>query len=166
MGLFSFIFGRPKNEVKEFKVLIPDEQYSLLDFRQDELPGVAVVNTALRNFEPREVFAWHLSIMLQLNDLAENGMPSKMEVEVIDEFGDFLDEKIKGEDNEKPNALFLARITWNATRELIWRVYDPEITDKFLKNLIENGNPIREFEFRMDSDNEWNLAEWHLKKWK
>ena len=115
-----------QDKMKEFKVLIPDEYYSILNFRQEDLPGVAVVNTALREFEPKEVFSWHLSIMVQLEDIVDNGMPSKSEVETIDKLGDFLDDKIKGEDKEKPNALFLARITWNATRELIWRVFDPE----------------------------------------
>lgn len=151
--------------MKEFKVLIPDEHYSVLNFRQEDLPGVAVVNSALRDFEPKEVFAWHLSIMIDLTDLVDNGMPSKNEVEIIDNYGDFLDDKIKGEDKEKPNALFLARITWNGTRELIWRVYDPEIADKFLKDLIADGNQVREFDYRIDHDEEWKLTEWHLKKW-
>ena len=102
--------------MKEFKVLIPTEHYSILNFKQNDLPGVAVVNTSLRAFEPKEVFAWHLSIMLELQDLGDNGMPTASEVEVVDNFGDFLDDKIKGEDKDKPNALFLARITWNATR--------------------------------------------------
>lgn len=151
--------------MKEFKVLIPDEYYSVLNFRQEDLPGVAVVNSALRDFEPKEVFAWHLSIMLELVDLIDNGMPSRNEVDVIDDYGDFLDDKIKGENKEKPNALFLARITWNGTRELIWRVYDPEIADKFLKDLIADGNQIREFDYRMENDEEWRLTEWHLKEW-
>ena len=121
------------NLMKEFKVIIPEEHYSLLNFRQEDLPGVAVVNSALKHFEPKEVFAWHLSIMLDLKELIGNGMPSKAEVDVINKYEDFLDDKIRGDNKEKPNALFLARITWNATRELIWRVYDPEIVDKFLK---------------------------------
>jgi hypothetical protein len=151
--------------MKEFKVIIPAEYYSVLNFRTDELPGVAVVNAALRSFESREVFGWHLSIMVQLKDLIDNGMPSESELDVIDDFGDFLDDKIKGENKEKPNALFLARITWNASRELIWRVFDPEITDKFLKDLIQNGDPIREFEYRIESDEDWKLTEWHLTVW-
>lgn len=148
--------------MKEYRVIIPDEYYSLLEFRQEDLPGVAVINTALASFEPKEVFGWHLSIIIELNDLIDNGMPSKSEVSVIDDFGDFLDGKIKGENKEKPNALFLARITWNATRELIWRVCDPEITNEFLQDIIKNGSPAREFDYRMEWDEEWKHAEWHL----
>ena len=82
--------------MKEFKVLIPEEDYSILNFRQEDLPGVAVVNISLRDFEPKEVFAWHLSIMVELNDLGENGMPTKSKVHAIENYGDFLDDRIKG----------------------------------------------------------------------
>ena len=149
----------------EFRVVIPEENYSVLNFKQDNLPGVAVVNNALRDFEPKIVFCWHLSIMIDLNELIENGMPSKNEVNVIDEFGDFLDSNIKGPDKEKPNALFLARITWNSTRELIWRVYDPEIANLFLKEFIEKNQSPREFDYKMEKDDDWKLTTWHLKDW-
>ena len=149
---------------KEFRVIIPEEYYQILKFKQEELAGIAVVNKNLADFEPKEVFSWHCSVMLNCKELIENGMPSKAEVKILDEFGDFLDEKIKGPDKEKPNGLFLARITWNETRELIWRIYDPEITNEFLNNLIKRNEYPREFDFRIDDDVEWKLAEWHLKK--
>ncbi|MEJ5148475.1 DUF695 domain-containing protein [Sphingobacterium sp. MYb388] len=150
----------------DYKVLIPDEFYSLLNFEQDDLPGIAVVNTALREFEPKIVFAWHLSIMIDLEDLIDNGMPSRSEVEVIDNYGDYLDNEIKGPDKEKPNALFLARITWNKTRELIWRVYDPEIANIFLQEIITANSSPRQFDYRIDPDDNWELAKWHLTDWK
>ncbi|KKX46462.1 DUF695 domain-containing protein [Sphingobacterium sp. IITKGP-BTPF85] len=150
----------------DYKVLIPDESYSVLNFKQDNFPGVAVVNNALREFEPKIVFAWHLSIMIDLDDLIDNGMPSKSEVEVIDNYGDYLDNEIKGPDKDKPNALFLARITWNKTRELIWRVYDPEISNSFLQEIITANSSPRQFDYRIDPDNNWELAKWHLTDWK
>lgn len=149
----------------DFKVIIPDEFYSLLNFKQDDLPGVAVVNTALKEFEPKIVFAWHLSIMIDLEDLIDNGMPSKSEVEVIDNYGDYLDNEIKGKNKEKPNALFLARITCNKTRELIWRVYDPEISNNFLQEIIAANSSPRQFDYRIDPDDNWELAKWHLADW-
>ena len=151
------------DEDKEFRVIIPKEHYQILNFKTDELPGVAVVNKNLADFEPKTVFSWHCSVMLECEELIENGMPSKAEVKILDEFGDFLDDKIKGTDKEKPNGLFLARITWNKTRELIWRIFDPEITNDFLSDLIERKDHLRHFDFRIDSDDEWKLTEWHLK---
>src|SRR4051794_8165420 len=99
---------------EEYHVLIPEEAYRLVDFRQKDLPRVAVINDALVAFEPKAVFAWHLSVIIDCEDLVLNGMPSTAEQKVIDEYGDALDAVFKGPNPEKPNSLFLARITWNA----------------------------------------------------
>ena len=147
--------------MSEVRVIFPEENWVLVDFRQDDMPGVAMVNRGLKKLEPKKVFQWHFSIMIQLSDIVENGMPSQAERDVVDPFGDMLDERIKGEE-KKPNALLLARITWNSTRELIWRVYDPEPVDAFLKEMIAAKSQPREFDYRIDPDPEWKLAEWHL----
>ncbi|MCU7550717.1 DUF695 domain-containing protein [Chitinophagaceae bacterium LB-8] len=149
--------------MKQFRVVIPKEKYSIIEFIQDGLPGVGVINLSLRNFEPKEVFAWHLSILIDFDELIENGMPSGAEREVVDPFGEKLDTLIKGANPEKPNALFLARITWNKTRELIWRVFEPEVANQELQNIIENNSSPRGFDYRMEEDIEWQLAQWHLK---
>ena len=136
----------------------------MLNFNTERLPGVAVVNKSLAEFEPKEVFVWHCSVMIQCEELIENGMPSREEVEILDKFGDFLDDKMKGDDKEKPNGLFLARITWNETRELIWRIFDPEIANDFLTDLSERKDHPRNFDYRIEEDEDWELTEWHLKK--
>tara|TARA_B100001105_G_C22304894_1_gene405493 strand:+ start:489 stop:935 length:447 start_codon:yes stop_codon:yes gene_type:complete len=148
--------------MKEFKVNIPEEHYKVIEFKQENLPGIGVVNTAFKDFEPKEVFAWHCSMMINFEELIQNGMPSQGERDIVDKFQDFLDEKIKG-DSQKPNALFLARVTWNKTREIIWRIHNPEITNGFLTALIESEDYPREFDFRIDHDPEWKMTEWHLK---
>ena len=134
-----------------------------IEFVQDDLPGVAYINRSLIHFQPKEVFSWHLSIMLDIEDTVENGMPSRKERELLNEFGEVLDNNIKGKDKEKLNALFLARITWNKTRELIWRVYDPKPANKYLQQLISDNSLSRPFDYRIDADKDWNLAEWLLR---
>jgi len=52
----------------------------------------------------------------------------------------FLDEKVKDDLIEKPNALKIGKIDWNKTSEIIWRVYNSEVVNSFLNNLIESGN--------------------------
>ena len=111
------------------------------------MPGVAAINTNLKSFEPKEVFAWHFSIMFGLEDLIDNGMPSIKEREVMDTYGELLDRNIKGPDEQKPNAVFLARITWNGTIELIWRVYKPEIVNELF--ITNYGNQFITTPFRL-----------------
>jgi hypothetical protein len=147
---------------KEYRVVIPQEDCALIEFVQDGNPGVMTVNGALKDFEPKIVFSWHLSVMLNFKNLIDNGMPSKAEREVVDPYGDQLDAAFKGADPEKPNALFLARITWNKTKELIYRVCEPKPIHNYLQAVIKEKSWPRTFDYRIDPDPKWKLAEWHL----
>ena len=144
-------------------MFIPEESWSVINFIQEDMPGVGMINTALRSFEGREVFAWHLSLMIELEDLIENGMPSYAEREVIEALESSLTAELIFP-SDKPNALFLGRITWNSTRELLWRVFDPDVANQVLQKVLDDKNYRREFDFKMEHDPEWKLAEWHLKK--
>jgi hypothetical protein len=148
--------------VTEYRVTIPEARFRIVEFRQENMPGIAVVNEALASFEPKVVFAWHLSIMIQFEDLVLNGMPSQSERKLVDSWGELVDAAVKGENPDKPNALFLARITWNSTRELIYRVYEPEAVNQYLVNVIDSKSYPRNFDYRMEHDSEWELAKWHL----
>ena len=154
------------SEKKEFRVLIPDEEYQIIEFKQEDLPAVGVVNLSLIEFEPKEVFSWHCSIMINFENFIENGMPANNDALIAERFEDFLSENIIGADKEKPNALFLARITWNETRELIWRVYNAKIVNEFLEKIIEEKKYPFPFDYRIDDDEEWKLAERHLQSLK
>lgn len=148
--------------MSEYRVIIPPQEFQIIKFIQEEQPGVATINTALKYFEPKIVFSWHLSIMLDLDDLTDNGMPSKEEQKIIESFEDILDKAIKGPNSDKPNALFLASIACNKTCELIWRVYDPEIANNYLNQIINTSIPPCPFDYRIDEDENWELAKWHL----
>ena len=100
--------------------------------------------------------------MLNFENFIENGMPTNADVLKAEKFEEFLNENIKGEDIEKPNALFLARITWNETQELIWRVYDAELVNNFLEKIVEEKKYHFEFDYKIEDDEDWSLAEWHL----
>lgn len=145
----------------KFRVVIPDEVFAILSWQDENLPAICVVNQALANFEPKVVFGWHLSIILTCEKFADNGMPTRDEKEILDRFGVDLDRHLKADGN----ALFLARITWNGTRQLLYRVYDPEIANEYLMGIINNDGQMREFDFRMEQDHTWELAKYYLKRW-
>ena len=145
----------------EYQVLVPDESFVLIDAKRDGLPSVVVVNAALVGFEPKVVFDYQLSIIIDFEDLADNGMPSVAEREVVEPFVDQLDQQLKG-DVSKPNALFLARETWNGTRQLLYRVHEPEVVHKYLQHLIETKTYPRDFDYRMAPDPTWELSKWLL----
>ena len=125
------------------------------------MPAVAVVNGALAYFEPKVVFDWHLSIIIDFESLADNSMPTDEERNIVDPFQETLDSHIKS-NPEKPNALFLARITWNKTRQLLYRVNTPQLAHEYLQSVIEVEDHPRHFDYQMFHDEEWEQAAWYL----
>ena len=145
----------------KYRVVIPKEVFAILEWQDEGLPAICVVNQALANFEPKVVFAWHLSINLTCEQLADNGMPTQKEKQVLDQFGDDLDRHLKADGN----ALFLARITWNGTRQLLYRIYDPDVANEYLMGIINEETQVREFDFRMKHDETWEFAKYYLSQW-
>jgi hypothetical protein len=145
-----------------YRVVIPEEVFAILEWQDEGLPAICVVNQALANFEPKVVFGWHLSIILTCEQLAENGMPTQDEKKMLDQFGDDLDRHLKADGN----AVFLARVTWNGTRQLVYRVYDPDVANEYLMRIINEENQVREFDFQMEHDDTWKFAMYFLSQLK
>jgi len=85
-------------------------------------------------------------------------MPSDEERAIVEPFCDKLDEEIKA----GGNALFLVRETWNKTRRLVWRVYDPEIANQHLQFILDHKQYPRQLDYHMEQDVEWVQAKWYL----
>lgn len=143
----------------EVRISLPEESYTLLEYENEGLPCIAMVNAGLADFAHSEIFQWHLSLIIDFDDMIDNGMPSEEERAVVDPFCDQLDEDIK----KGGNALFLVRETWNKTRRLVWMVYDPEIAHQHLQYLIENHKHPRPFDYRMEQDPDWERAVFYLR---
>ncbi|MCR9093288.1 MAG: DUF695 domain-containing protein [bacterium] len=145
----------------EVQIALPDERYTLIEYEVQRKPAVATVNSALVGFAHRDIFRWHLSLIVDFSDLIENDMPSESEREIVDAFGDELDAGLKAPP-ELPNALFLARMTWNGTRQLLYRIYDPEQANAYLQSVIAEKKHPRPIDYRMEDDPEWRHAKWFL----
>ncbi|QOZ24932.1 DUF695 domain-containing protein [Bradyrhizobium sp. CCBAU 51753] len=140
------------------KLVLPEEVHSLREFRQRELPGFATVNIALQAFEFKALFPWHLSVLIRYVDCIEHRLPSDDEQKLLYSFEGRLDPLIKANNN----ALFLARVTHDCFREIIWRVRDPDAVDAVLRQILSNKDYRREFDYRIDDDPKWEKAAWHL----
>lgn len=135
--------------------MIPKPHYSLINTSKGQDPAVVVVNTALRAFKDRETFPWHLYLTVECKFLAQNGMPTKEELIVIERFEDKVTQALEN----NGNAIFLARVTCRGERELIYRVHDPDVADSFLQALVEEPSHEREWQYRMEHDSGWALAQ-------
>jgi len=134
------------------EVVIPEPNFTLFNGTRDELPEVIVVNGALLAFKHTEIFAWHLEVTLHAVDLADQGMPTPEESKLLFGISDKIEQTIVGY-----NTIFLARSTWSGFRQIAFRVYDPEVANTKLQELLENEN-ARFWEFEMKYDPDWHQA--------
>lgn len=146
--------------VKDYQAVIPEETHTLVEFQKNHLPGVATINASLRDFEPKQWFPWHLSVMVEALELGEFNMPTPFEQQTLYDFEDEIEPFIKAGDN----ALFLARVTNNGWRELVYRIRDPKPVNDYLQALIRDNKAIRPFEYRMGADSDWAQAAWFIQE--
>jgi hypothetical protein len=163
MGLFSSLFAFGRNTTK--KVLIPEGEFAVVTSSLEGKPAVIVVNTSLRKFKPKDIFGWSCSLIMNYKEFTESGMPTSEESEFVYQYLEGLSKQIIG-DPVHPNALYLARVTWGGTCEVIWQVNDPKPVDGLLKGIIESGSYPREFDYRIEYDAKWNNVSWYLQKFK
>lgn len=139
--------------------MIPKPHYTLINTSRGNDPAVVVVNSALRTFKNRDAFSWHLKLNITCEIVGKNGMPTNREAEILNQ----LEEEISKALQIKDNALFLARITCRGTRDLLYRAHDPEIANEALQKLIAANSQSREWEYRIEQDPDWLLAQPELK---
>ena len=149
--------------MKEIRIIIPEEDLWVVSLEpKDDLPVVIGLNRALYKFKYKKVFSWHLSVTVFYEECNNNGFPTKGELEAVSSLEDCLIDSIETHDDGKPNALFLGRVTWDKTREYIYRVYNPEIVNKNLQGIIDDGKYSRDFNFKMEHDKGWVLDKWYF----
>lgn len=145
----------------DIKVIIPREHYVLVNSSRYGLPAILVINSGLRHFKERSVFGWTCQIVVYFNELADNGMPTHEESTLVLNFFDKLNALIKGNENH-PNALFVSRCTNDGALNAIWQVNDPKITEHQLQNIIDNKQYPREFDYKIEYDEDWKGIDWFL----
>ncbi len=147
---------------KKVKIILPKECYTVFELSYDDLPGIGSFNASLKDFKHKEVFPWNCSIVISFENTVNNGMPSLDEQVIVDKFEDYLNENIANVNNTPVNGIFLGRLTYNSTREINWRIHNPEIVDRFLKLVMDTKEFPREFDYKIEQDPEWELVEWYF----
>jgi len=152
MGLFTSIFSFAETGGKNVK--IPEEKFVVVESSADSKPAIIAVNTSLRKFKHKELYGWTCSLVIKFKDTTMDGMPTTDESNYVFDYIEELDRAIKG-DSIQPNAIYLAKITWNGTCEVIWQVKDPKVVHEYLGGIIKNKTYPRELDYRIEFDKEW-----------
>lgn len=141
-------------------ITVPEPIFTLVDTTREGKPEVIVINRALLAFSHIEIFPWHLRLLIEAQDLVENNMPSPSESELLFRIGDEIESVVLSgrTSHGSQNGLFLARSTWDGSRELLFLVHDPEVTHQALQALLGSRHWEREWNYQMESDPEWSNA--------
>ena len=143
-------------------IKVSEDKYVVAESSADGLPAVIVANAGLRNFKHKKQYGWICSLVITYKNLAMNGMPTMEESDFVFDYIEKLDADIRG-CADKPNALFVARITWNGTCEVIWQVSDPERVHEYLGGIIKNKTYPREMDYRIERDEKWKGVSMYTK---
>ena len=146
------------SEPKKVSITIPTESYELIELKGNNLPAICLVNKSLVKFEHQDIFPWFCTLTLDLKDLDSKDMPTDSEKEVLNAFFNKLDAELK----KDHNGLFVARVTWNKTQQLVWRLHDPVLADDFIQGIIESEDHPRSFDYAINNDPTWNKSKWLL----
>lgn len=165
MGLKDKFLVR-KSKCESVQILIPDESYNLVETTdEDGAKALMVINAALQQHKDdiaiKQVFCYYCSVIFDYQEVDDNLWPSSKEFAIMRDYVDRFDRDLKICE-EHPNALFVARITHNGTCQMIWMLHDAQIAVNYLNDVISNGNQIREFDYRIESDPNWSYIDWFL----
>ena len=142
-------------------VEIPEDAFIALDYTIEGHPTIGIINVGLKNLKRKDIFGWNLSLIFDLEDIGKNGIPSGEELGIIQDYCESLERKFNDAIG-KTNALFLFRETYDGISHVTWRVYDAESADFILQEEILRKTHPREFEYRMEYDEDWQLVEWYM----
>ena len=149
--------------MEKMKITIPKETFQIVKFQQDKHIGVASINVGVKGFSYKKVFRWHLSIVFDAKETNEASLLTEAEGEIFNFIEDKFDAIAIGPNLSRPNAIFVARTSWNKTVEFVWRVHDPERVHQILAKILEDKAYLRPFGYRIEDDPAWEKLDWYFR---
>lgn len=144
----------------EIEINIPETRETLIMATRNGMPELLSANEALARFPHTPIFPWHLSVVVTAQEVAEDGMPTPAEGDVLMAIGDKIEATVLGGRTATGaiNALFLVRSTWNGFRELEFYVHDAEIAHAALQALTDSQEWARGWSSTLEQDPDWEKA--------
>ena len=138
---------------------IPKENFAILK-ANDQNGGLIFImaNFGYKNYQFKSDYPWFLWIEIVTKEKNANGHPTDEEAEVLNGMEDEIDSELR----KVCTVHYVGRTTLNGTRELLYYIDDPEKANPVLQRLVNDANPIREFEYRIEEDKEWSNVEYIL----
>lgn len=156
---FLFSCGTEKVEKREDTSSRKDSIIAIEGTLQGK-PIKARVNSVYKNFTRKSEFPFHLMISIDMKEKDEQGFPSANESAALIAVEEYFFKKL----SDTTRYHFVGRNDWNGWREMLFYVDDPNAAAAMLNKISQETNPIREFEFRIMKDDNWQGVENYFKE--
>lgn len=135
------------------------EEYVKVNTLTHGKPDLWVISLSLSVPDLRPVYAWNLSIVLDLEQISPEGLPGIQEQLVLKS----IEETFILNLSRDGTALYVASSTWNQSRELIYLIRDAEAAQENLRRIVEANAIARRYTFSIDHDPDWTHVEKYIR---
>jgi hypothetical protein len=120
-------------------------------------PLFATIDTGFRDAKARAGFPWFLSLSTPIMHPTKDGLTTEAEASLLNDWEDSLEKEFSGE----CRFVYVGRLTWNGTRELLYYVDRPDSIVPKLEKLAQS-NSSRQFTVRHERDDQWEQVSSYL----
>lgn len=124
--------------------------FAVFQGQMDGRPLIAMIDTALREYNEKSTVPWFLSLSTPLTNPNPRGWPTPEDANDLNGWEDKVGEEL----SKETNLVFVGRVPWNGHRELLYYISHASSSAKRLQRLIDEGS-TRPFTFRCERDDKW-----------
>ncbi len=137
----------------------PEDSFSILQATDQNGRLIFITaNYAYKDYKFKADYPWFLRIEIEVKDKNANGHPTSDEAEFLNQMEDLIDAELK----KVCSSHYIGRTTLNGLRELLYYVDNPEKANTVLQRLVSDPNPIRQFEYTIEEDKDWDKVDYIL----
>ena len=131
--------------------------FTVMQGEREGHPLFAMIDTSRRDSKLQAGFPWFLSIKTTLTAPTKDGLPTDQEATALNDWEDALEKELSG----ACQFVYVGRVTWNGTRELLYYVDKPDTVVPRLGKLA-GGHPVRPFRIQHERDAQWTKVSMYL----
>jgi len=112
-----------------------------------------MIDMGLRNSGDKQHLPFFLSLSTRLIDPTSDGLPTRKDADNLNAWEDAVEARLKA--NAK--FVFVGRVTWNGSRELLYYVNSRQPSVDALKKMLDSHS-TRAFSLSCEPDEKWEKA--------
>jgi hypothetical protein len=153
MSFLKNLFGQ-KGEPMPSEPIFPGESFTIFKLDFPDGWGLASANKADDNYPNKSFYGWHVLVELEVIDKNENGHPIDSEGAKLNAIEDKVDAFLK----KNQTVHFVARVTRNGFRDLLYYIDKPAINQQQLAFFCDEIMKERGINFSIQKDPEWKAV--------